>query len=290
MGDLISHNDWELTEDSKIKNNKFVLDAFKNTFWGEKSRSETDLIILPIIGNHEGNPMNYENYDDPNGFIHTKIMPAYEPFIGLERVSNLVTKGFYTFVDESRNLKFVSLDGNLNSLFNHHASLDPTNPLNILINLSEDLYESEKNGQKVVILTHIPLADSTSQTTFVKYLRLLLQRFKDTIACSLSAHTHNDQVKFYKDKDGSNMFLEYTSPSLTTYSTINPSYREYLMAANGEIKNYSQYTMNIDVMNLYAEQKDFRFWFDLSYNFSDEYDIQTENFWSKPFYIESHTY
>lgn len=256
------------------------MDKFREIFWGDNNESKTDVTILPVVGNHEGHPLNYENYNDPQGFVHQRIFDAYVQFVGSERVADLIQTGFYSFVDTKRNLKFISLDSNLNSLFNTYEILDSTNPLNILINLSKSLYESENLGQKVVLLTHIPLADESSQTALIKYLKVVLERFSETIACSLSSHTHNDQIKFYKNKQNENMFAEFISPSLTTYTNMNPSYRMYKMAATGEVKDYSQYSLNIDVLNVYAEQNDFRFWFDLTYNLVEEYNIQTQDFWS----------
>ena len=156
-----------------------------------------------------------------------------------------------------------------------HCSISPQNPLKILNNLLDTLYESEQQSQKVVILTHIPLSDYTAQTVLVRFLRLVLERFKDTITTSLSAHTHNDEFTFYKDSQGKNYLLEFISPSLTTYTDKNPGYRVYNFSNRGEVLDYQQYNFNIDVYNIFASQGNFTFEFDLSYSFLEEYELPT---------------
>lgn len=284
LGDLIGHNDWEITEQEKAENNQFILDQVRQTFWEGKdlhSRDQSTPVILPVVGNHEGSPLNYENYDDPDDFIYKQIFKAFEPMIGSENIENLVKKAFYIHRDTERNIKFISLDSNINSLFNMHCSKSPVNPLNILKNLMETLYDSEQKGESVVLLTHISLADYTSQTVLAKFLKLIVERFQDTLKTSLTAHSHNDQFKFFKDQQGNNVMVEYFSPSLTTYTNRNPQYRVYQFSGSGEVQNYDQYKFNLDVMNVFARQGNFVFEFEHSYSLLNEYQIEIEAHWGK---------
>ena len=288
LGDLISHDDWLLSEDLKAENNQYVLDKMREHFWDGKTLDSKDLdmpFILPVVGNHEGHPLDYDNYDDPDSFFKKRIFPAFESLIGKERVKDLSDKGFYTFKDEKRNIRFLSINSNVNNLYNSHAVASPTNPLHILNNIAQTLYESENNKEKVIILTHIPIADDSSQTVFARFFKILMERFKDTLSCSLSAHTHNDQLKFYRGEDKKHMMMEFISPSLTTFGGINPSFRVYEFSGVGEFRNYVQFRFNIDVMNIYAEQGDFRFDFEQNYSFVEEYQIETQGFWSKGVYL-----
>ena len=284
LGDLMSHNDWELNADKKNEINQFVLDNFRETFWegkDYKTRDPSTPHIIPLAGNHEGLPENYENYDDPNDFIHKTIFKGFDKIISQDKIDSIVSKAFYTYTDPKRNVKFVVLDSNINYQFNMHASGSPVNPLRIMNNLADTLFESEKKGERVVFLTHISLADYTAQTVFVKFLRVLLQRFRDTISTSLAAPTHKDQFKFYKDEDDQNFLVEFISPSLTTYSGINPQYRVYTFSGNGEVKDYDQFKLNIDVMNMLATQDNFVFEFDLSYSLKRDYEIQAGLQWGR---------
>lgn len=284
LGDLVGHNDWEVTEQEKADNNQFVLDQIRATFWSGKDKDTRDAsspVILPVVGNHEGSPLNYENYDDPDDFIHKKIYKAFEPIIDSQKISDLVKKAFYVHRDEARNIKFISLDSNINSLFNMHCTLNPANPLNILTNLMDTLYESEKRGEAVVMLTHISLADYTSQTVLVRFLNLIIERFQDTLKTSLTAHSHKDQLKFFKDQKGENIMVEYFSPSLTTYTDRNPEYRVYHFSGSGEVKDYDQYKFNLDVMNIFADQGNLVFDYDHSYSLLSEYEVTVESHWGK---------
>lgn len=135
------------------------------------------------------------------------------------------------------------------------------------------MYDAESKSQKVVFLTHIPFSDETGMATLGKFVKALFRRFEHTIEISLAAHTHNDTVSFYTDKAGEPMFLELTSPSLTTYSDLNPSFRVYEMDLEGRIVDFAQWRMNLDVLNVYAAQGNLVFWFDLVYRFGEEYGV-----------------
>lgn len=50
-GDLISHNIWETTKENNIRQIQEQADAFK-------TKLGTDVVILPVLGNHEPHPSN----------------------------------------------------------------------------------------------------------------------------------------------------------------------------------------------------------------------------------------
>lgn len=50
-GDLISHNIWETTKENNIRQIQEQADAFKTNLG-------TDVVILPVLGNHEPHPSN----------------------------------------------------------------------------------------------------------------------------------------------------------------------------------------------------------------------------------------
>lgn len=190
-------------------------------------------------------------------------------------MKDLKTKGFYT--QTVKNTVFLCLDSNLNSFFNSHSVAYGTDPKGILASLLKIFSDSEKNKQKVIIVTHIPLADESAKTQLPKFLKVIFDRFSDIISASLAAHTHNDHFKFYKNLKGENIFMEYISPSLTTFSNLNPSFRVYDVSSEGEIANYFQYRMNLDVMNVYALQDNFDLKFDLIYDLVSQYDLKENN-------------
>ena len=269
LGDLVSHDDWNLEEEDRAEVNKFVLDSIKKTF--SDPNNANNPVILPVVGNHEGDPLNYENYDDPENYIYTNIFPAFGQFISAKQMGDLKKKGFYT--ELVGNLKFLCFDSNINSAFNSHSVAHDTNPKGLLQPLAEEFYDSEKKGQKVIIVTHIPFADESAKTQFPRFVKVLFERFADTISASFAAHTHNDHFKFYKNLKGENMFVEYISPSLTTFQNLNPSYRVYEISPEGEVENYEQYRMNMDVMNVYASQDNFKLEFDLVYDLLTQYEL-----------------
>jgi hypothetical protein len=277
LGDLLSQDTWNYNDEDLVGNNHYVYDTLVKAFWGGKQDlselDEDDVLILPVNGNHETPFIDYENYDDQNDIVKTGILSAFKRFIGEENVSDMQTKGFYQIEDAVRNIIYIGVDSNFNSIFNSYASQDSTNPMNFIYNLGDALYHAEQNNKKVIFLSHISFSDETGMTTLSKFIKLLFQRFANIIEISLAAHTHNDTISFYTDTNKQPMFLELTSPGLTTYTNLFPSFRIYEMNAQGNIFDYVQWRMNIDVLNVYASQEDFRFYFDVKYRFSEEYKV-----------------
>lgn len=126
-------------------------------------------------------------------------------------------------------------------------------------------------------MSHIPFSDVTGMTTLSHFVKLLFQRFEETIEISLSAHTHNDTISFYNDSQGNPMFLELTSPSLTTFTGIFPSFRVYEMGESGQVFDFTQWRMNIDVLNILASQGNYAFAFEKKYTFSREYQVDLKD-------------
>ena len=275
LGDFTSHNDWDYDNETKLANNNHVLATIKKTFWGDSDQSRKEgskPIILPINGNHEGGPENYENYDDPNDFLNSKIMQTYAEFIGQDRVDDLVNKGFYSY--NTGKFRLVGIDGALNYSFNSYLAKDGFDPKNILQNLAKELHDAELNQQQVILFSHVPLSDVTSQSVLTRFLQVLYKRFSRTIAAAFSAHTHRDHVSFFQDSKGESQFIDFTSPSMTTYNHKNPSFRVYDLSQNGRILDYTQYRFNIEVYNVYAQQNNFDIKYEVSYRFREEYDLQ----------------
>jgi predicted phosphodiesterase len=280
LGDLISQDSWNYSREDLIENNKYIFDQLTKTFWNGKKHYEElgkdDILILPVNGNHETEFLDYENYDEESDFVKQGILTEYEKFIGIENVKQMQKKGYYEIIDSARNIRYIGVDSNFNSIYNYYSSIDSTNPMNFIYNLGNTLYECEQQNQKVIFLSHIPFSDETGMTTLGKFIKLLFQRFENIIDISIAAHTHNDTISFYHDVEGNPMFLELTSPSLTTYTDLFPSFRVYEMNSDGRIVDYVQWRMNIDILNIFASQGNYKFEFEQKYRFSEEYGIDLE--------------
>ena len=264
LGDNFSHSYYiEPVQEIKEINEYFFATIKK--YFGDK-------IVIPVLGNHECDPIDNFDFHEKKNFVIENIFPLYKDFIPNEKIEDLKNKGFYEMEYSDYNIKIISINSQMGDIFNMPLLKNSTDPLNFFSNFSKTLYNSEKKDQKVIILTHIPIGDLYSLNGFTLNFKSILERFQKTVIASLSAHTHYDHIKFVKDYNNKNIHINYISPSLTTFYNYNPSFRIYHFKDNN-LFDFDQYRFDLDYYNEKAEKNDFEFKFHIAYSFKDEYDI-----------------
>ena len=264
LGDNFSHS-YFFEPASEIKEiNQYFFATIKKYF-GNK-------IVIPVLGNHECDPIDNFDFHEKENFVNENIFPLYKDFIPEQKIEDLKKNGFYEMEYPEYNIKIISVNSQMGDIFNMPLLKNSTDPLNFFSNFAETLYNSEKKDQKVLILTHIPIADLYSLKGFTLNLKSILERFQKTIIATFSAHTHNDHLKFIKDFNNKNININYISPSLTTFDNFNPSFRIYHFKDN-DLFDFDQYRFDLNLHNEKAERNDFEFNFHIAYSFKKEYDI-----------------
>ncbi|KAF3986044.1 hypothetical protein FT663_04655 [Candidozyma haemuli var. vulneris] len=127
-------------------------------------------------------------------------------------------------------LKVISLNSNcyyqknLYSYINMEADPDLFGQWSFLIN---ELVESEKIGQRVWIIAHIPAGDYDTLPIQSSIFAKIVERFSPfTIANIFYGHTHRDQFKLlYKNETAISM--AWISQAITPLGPANPSWRYY---------------------------------------------------------------
>ena len=210
-GDNASHDVWQITKDTPNKATKFVADVIR--------KYSKDIPVFPSIGNHEEYPVDLfdaytkETYDK---FLK-HFSEVYYPFIGEEHIKEYLANGFYSKM-YNNNLRIISLNCFLCDAYNMYLVRNPTDPLNQMESLRSVLDISEKNNQKVIIISHIPPGDGTNLSECSKRYNILSERYKNIIVGQYFGHTHMDELKLMtKFYDKSEVYsVSYISPSATT--------------------------------------------------------------------------
>ena len=91
------------------------------------------------------------------------------------------------------------------------------------------------------VLTYGQLSDEYGKC-YVIVLIIMVQfsfRFANTISAQFYGHTHNDQFMMWYDTETNSVPINvgYVTPSVTTYTGLNPSYRIYTI--DGPYENAS---------------------------------------------------
>lgn len=250
-GDNAPHDVWEITKETPIISTNIVSNILKETFKCE---------IFPSIGNHEGFPvdmLNIYNNTTKNSFFK-EMSNIYSSFIGEEKAKDFAQNGFYTKLVKGTKLKIISFNCFLCDSFNFFLIRNPTDPLNQIELLRYELDLSEKSGEKVIIIGHIPPGDYGFFEECNKRYNILIERYENIIKGQFFGHTHFDEIRLQKDFFNNKKIIGavYTAPSVTTYSYMNPSIRLYEMDSKTySIKNYKQYRVYIEEANKSPEKE-----------------------------------
>ena len=264
LGDNYGHNYFRTSEEELLQVNKYIYDTLKDNF--------KDTIILPVLGNHECHPVDHLDFNDPENFVYQRLYPIFGEFIGDDKINQLKERGYYALTYPEYKIKVIHLNTQMKDMFNTKLMVDNTNPLGFFDVIGDEFYQSEQKGEKVLVLTHIPIGDIGSIGDFGKNFKIVVERFADTIVGVLSGHTHNDGFVFLKNSSDEVVGVNYVSPSLTTYSSGNPSFRVYQFN-DQMIEDYTQYILDLNEHNERADQGDYSFSYQINYRFKESYQL-----------------
>ncbi|ODV81925.1 putative sphingomyelin phosphodiesterase 1 precursor [Suhomyces tanzawaensis NRRL Y-17324] len=251
-GDLVDHDvihcDANTTKTAEIKSFQLIKHYLKN------------ITVLPSLGNHDTfpygqlSPIKYSlnNTYDWNDELMSELL-VENGWLPESKAQQIKThySGF-SYVTP-RGLKVISLNSNcyyqknLWSYIDLSTNADLFGQWEFLVN---ELVESEKIGQRVWIMAHIPVTDYDTLPIQAEIFNKIVKRFSPyTIANIFWGHTHRDQFHIAysgSEKNSSEVVnMAWVAQSVTPYTNNNPSWRYYVV----EDQSFNIY----DSLNYYAQ-------------------------------------
>jgi sphingomyelin phosphodiesterase len=212
-GDNPSHSVWDPNNQQEIFN--------ITTIFTEKLM-KSNIPVYPCLGNHEKYPADqfypYEDRDPEERPILAFFADLWRPWLGEEAYQEFKKYGFYSKRHLDTNLRIISYNCLYCDVLNFYLIRDPTDPSGQIKWLEDTLRQSEKNGEVVYIVGHIPIGDLTILSSCSKRLKAIVDRFSHIIKGIFSGHTHLDEIKIiseYYDKTKV-AGISFIAPSLTT--------------------------------------------------------------------------
>ncbi|EMG46769.1 asm-2 Sphingomyelin phosphodiesterase 2 [Candida maltosa Xu316] len=215
-----------------------------------------DVPVLSTLGNHEIN-FNYgqlvpNKYDADNTYNWSledlaDLWVDNGWFKEEDRQSLKTHYTGYSYVTK-RGLKVIGLNSNTYYNKNLWAYIDITNDPDIFGQwefLVNELVESEKLGQRVWIMTHIPNADYDALPLQSHIFGKIVERFSPyTIANIFYGHTHKDRFHILYSSNSAKeaediINMAWNVQSLAPLRRLNPGWRYY------EVENESFNIMNV---------------------------------------------
>ncbi|CAI4232837.1 unnamed protein product [Auanema sp. JU1783] len=249
-GDFLNHVDWKYSKELHMNGIHNISSMLKQVF------PETP--IYWAIGNHEGVPVNSFA---PHFVTEEKFLPTWlyetitnvsNPWLNEEAVKTNNYRGSYSSYP-AKGLKLISLNTGYCETTNFFLYLNQSDPDGTMSWLVSELYESEKIGEAVHIMAHIPPGDDECLEGWARNYYRIVQRFSQTIVGQFFGHVHLDYfIMFYEnmnDPSSKPVGVAYSSPSVTTFSNMNPAYRVYTIdpSNNFKVDDIDNYWTDVDM-------------------------------------------
>eukprot|EP01132_Coremiostelium_polycephalum_P005700 gene5700-7094_t len=240
--------------------------------------------VFPSIGNHEGVPVN--SFPLPTGpnssWLYNQLAVDWSQWLDDQAIETLKYGGYYTMSMEPGFFRVISLNMNWCNNQNTWLIVNATDAANMIQWTIDTLQASEDIGEKVFIVGHIPPGTSDCIDIWSQRFYQVVNRYEDTILGTFYGHTHNDQFELFytppslvTDKSANPPIpsrataIAYVTPSVTTFTNQNPSFRVYTIDANSYYPMESS-TYHVDINS--ANSNDKPEW-KLEYNATTAYNM-----------------
>ncbi|GLV41289.1 uncharacterized protein CBL_04813 [Carabus blaptoides fortunei] len=272
-GDIVSHRVWATSIESNMQSIKKLYAQFRQSF--------PSTTIFPILGNHEPNPLNEfttTDIQDPHlttQWLYDLVAEEWSHWLP-ESTKETIRKGGYYTVLVKPGFRIIALNSNVGYTFNWWLLHDDKALQEQLQWLSDTLYEAEKSGEQVHILSHVPTGDNTCLTKWSHEYYRIIQRFAHVISAQFVGHTHFDEMNLYFNNSDimEPMSVAYNGGSFTSYVNVNPNYKLYdISPTTWEVTDFHAWTFNLTEANQnYPDLEPV--WYKL-YSFKEAYGLES---------------
>lgn len=259
-GDNVPHDIWMQSQEYQVKYIKTATDLIKKYF---------DVPVYPTLGNHGSFPVNVFNFGNEE-WLTNALADLWGDWVDDRSKATLKEGGFYSTKHPTKNLRVISLNSAAYNDQNWYLIYNITDPGNQIQWLWNELSQAEKNNELVYIISHI--VPGKSLTEWALHFGALADRYQHIIRGQFFGHSHSDKFMVQKELFSSKPIdIQFISPSVTTYTGVNPSYRLFEVDSESlQVTNYHQYRLNLTHANLNSNSEPE---FELVYDFLTEYGL-----------------
>lgn len=268
-GDVIHHAVWSTTQVNNTLEMQAVFQQLKEAFG--------DIPVLPVIGNHESQPLN--EFAPPGvkeahstTWLYEYLAQEWSKWLPTTTLDTIKKGGYYSH-SPIPGFRVITLNNNDAYTFNWWIWYDPQYLAQQLDWLHDTLLEAEKAGEYVHILAHVPVGSGSTFNTWSREFRRVVERFHPIISGVFNGHTHKDEFNvFYSMADSKTPIgVQWNGGSLTPYSDVNPNYRVYTVEKKTyQVIEHETYIFKLDEANATPEKSPT--WF-LEYDFKKAFGI-----------------
>lgn len=268
-GDILDHGFWDTTEEGNKASITVINDLLASTFPGTP--------VYPVLGNHEGHPMNlFASNEVPAHFstqwLYDYVAGEWSKWLDESALETVRLGGYYTALARP-GFRIIALNNNDCYVYNWWLLYEPSLPQSQLQWLHDTLLAAEKAGEKVHVLAHQPPGEGTCFKVYSREYRRIVERFWDTVSGQFVGHTHADEFNVYYSHENPSQAVNimWNGGSTTAHTDVNPNYRMYTMdPSTYQINGHETWIYNLTLANETPEKNPT--WFK-EYDFLEEYGL-----------------
>ncbi|KAF7494543.1 Sphingomyelin phosphodiesterase [Sarcoptes scabiei] len=222
-GDYLPHDIWNTSREEVITTTRLFNKLVRKYF-------PSDKIIIPVIGNHEGHPVDQFCPKDLNEqystqWLYEELLEQWKDWIPIEYHNIFRKYGYYSRTIDT--VRFVVLNTNYCARLNFWNILRYHDQGDMLEWLQKELQNATLSKQSVFIVGHIVPDDDSCYLHWVLAYRNILQIYHPIIRGQFFGHTHYDEFRIFYSSRLEPISMAYLAPSVTTYLNVNPAFRFY---------------------------------------------------------------
>lgn len=254
IGDIQPHDLWLYNESLCLERLSRVAQFYVEYFDSKGIKS------MHVVGNHDSRIVGqFAAPPDWQWFLGPLASTIWKPFLDTaDQVETVQSGAFYAATSpQSSKLRIISLNTQFADPLNFYALNLPEDPGNQLAWLATELDACRHGGQLAIIACHIPLGMDygdfyyDSLPGYSKRLLEILEEYEDVVQTVISGHIHTDSTRILTNATTGNCFgYQLASPSLTTFTYLNPSIRKFVYDRDsGKILDVVTYNFDLDRAN-----------------------------------------
>ncbi|CAD8140740.1 unnamed protein product [Paramecium pentaurelia] len=267
-GDSIAHDVWQQFQSNQTIPTRIITEEIQKTMPTTQ--------VYAMYGNHEAYPAEqYDMIGESTQWLRDETSEMWKQYLSQEAYYQLRRNGYYSQIDEKRNLKIIALNSQAYDYDNFFLMEGVTDPRGMLKWLIQELQDAESKNQFAIIIAHIPPGDISCNSQWADRFSVVIERFEHVVSGLFYGHTHSDQISHIRSRiDGRYIKTIYIAPSVTTFTRYNPSFRVfYFNGKTNQIIDFSQYRLDLAKANKEGQNAILNW--NIAYNFLEYYGLQS---------------
>ena len=172
-------------------------------------------------------------------WLLSELAEYYSSWLPQEHLATFRDRAAYNYLYRE-GFRVISFPSPMCLSYNFFLWMDFSDPGDLLAWLVQQLLRAEEAGERVHILSHVPVGKPECLGAWGREYTRIVERFENTIVAHFHGHTHYDEFEVFYDTESNTRptNIAYITPSMTSHHGFNFGYRIYTVDAGHTEETY----------------------------------------------------